>query len=86
VTPHDFAGGAEYVLRIWCNPGLETQPQGAERVARSLAPVIEQWIHSFDSEQSRAGDAVAEGGSPEPRRELGDRARLVVHRGRRISS
>jgi UDP-GlcNAc:undecaprenyl-phosphate/decaprenyl-phosphate GlcNAc-1-phosphate transferase len=86
VTPHDFAGGVEYVLRIWCNPGLETQPQGAERVARSLGPVIEHWIRTFDEEQARAGDAVVEGGSPEPRRELGDRARLTVHRGRRISS
>jgi UDP-GlcNAc:undecaprenyl-phosphate/decaprenyl-phosphate GlcNAc-1-phosphate transferase len=44
VTPHDFDGGDEYVLRIWCNPGSQVQPHGAERVARSLAPVVEEWI------------------------------------------
>ena len=83
VTPHDFAGGDEYVLRIWCNPGLDTHPQGAERVARSLSPVIEHWIRTRDEKpaQKEAADGVASEG----RRELGDR-HLKVHSGRRISS
>jgi UDP-GlcNAc:undecaprenyl-phosphate GlcNAc-1-phosphate transferase len=83
VTPHDFAGGTEYVLRIWCNPGLDTHPQGAERVARSLAPVIEQWIRARD--EAGVG-AASEAVAPQARRDMGERARLKVHGGRRISS
>ena len=44
VTPHDFVDGEDYVLRIWCNPQVGSRVYGAERVARVLAPVIEDWI------------------------------------------
>jgi len=44
VTAHDFVEARDFVLRIWCNPQGESQLYGAERVARVLAPVIEEWI------------------------------------------
>jgi UDP-GlcNAc:undecaprenyl-phosphate GlcNAc-1-phosphate transferase len=55
VTPHDFAGGEEHILRIWCNPRAEFGPQGAERVGHVLAPAIEEWLMA-----RRQSEAVVE--------------------------
>ena len=44
VTPHDAAEDDLYVLRIWCDADRSSRPFGAERVARIIAPVIEDWL------------------------------------------
>ncbi|MDQ3310119.1 MAG: hypothetical protein M3497_08325, partial [Gemmatimonadota bacterium] len=44
VTPHDSIEDDLYVLRIWCDAALSSRPFGAERVARIIAPVIEEWL------------------------------------------
>ena len=44
VTPHDAVEDDLYVLRIWCDATRSSRPFGAERVARILAPVIEEWL------------------------------------------
>ena len=44
VTPHDAVEDDLYVLRIWCDAARSSRPFGAERVARILAPVIEDWL------------------------------------------
>ncbi len=44
VTPHGAVEDDLYVLRIWCDADRNTRPIGAERVARILAPIIEEWL------------------------------------------
>lgn len=44
VTPHDAVEDDLYVLRIWCDADRSSRPFGAERVARILAPTIEDWL------------------------------------------
>ena len=46
VTPHDAIEDDLYVLRIWCDAALSSRPFGAERVARIVAPVIEEWLEA----------------------------------------
>lgn len=80
VTPHDFAGGGDFVLRIWCNPQSGMHPYGAERVAQILAPALEGWL---------VGREVAEdAGLAEIRHESGGEERAVGHArlGRRVST
>jgi UDP-GlcNAc:undecaprenyl-phosphate/decaprenyl-phosphate GlcNAc-1-phosphate transferase len=47
VTPHDFEDGDDHVLRIWSNPRSRGETFSAERVARILAPVIEERMLEF---------------------------------------
>ncbi len=44
VTARLSAEDNPYVLRIWCGLGDAYRPYGAERVARILAPTIENWM------------------------------------------
>jgi hypothetical protein len=61
VTPHDFTDGLDYMLRIWSNPQASSQPYGAERVAKILAPVIEEWMVTVGPKR-----AIAQRGTAAP--------------------
>ena len=63
VTPHDFVDGEDYVLRIWCNPQVGPHLYGAERVARVLAPVIEDWIVSQGIKKEVLRSSLSGGGA-----------------------
>lgn len=56
VMSHDFAEADDYVLRIWCNPTTGAYPNGAERVAQILAPVIDHQLVAIGA----TGRAAAE--------------------------
>ncbi len=40
-----------FTLRIWCDMTVSYRPHGAERVARILAPCIEQWVAGRNGSQ-----------------------------------
>jgi len=44
-----------YVLSIWCSPEQSTRPYGAERVARTLGPALQQW---FEARVHVDGDSI----------------------------
>jgi UDP-GlcNAc:undecaprenyl-phosphate GlcNAc-1-phosphate transferase len=62
VTPHDFVDGEDYVLRIWCNPQGDSRLFGAERVARVLAPTIEEWLVERQIKKETLRASVVGGG------------------------
>ena len=53
VTPHDAVEDDLFVLRIWCDADHSSRPYGAERVARILAPIIEEWLAAAHASASR---------------------------------
>lgn len=61
VTPHDFVEDGDYVLRIWCNPQTDGRLYNAERIAKVLAPRIQEWItrtNEADTTDDTAVEAV----------------------------
>ena len=52
VTPHDAVEDDLYVLRIWCNADRTSRPFGAERVARVIAPILEDWLSDADTDMT----------------------------------
>ncbi len=40
----DNTARTAYVLSIWCSPETSARPYGAERIARILGPVLEDWF------------------------------------------
>jgi UDP-GlcNAc:undecaprenyl-phosphate/decaprenyl-phosphate GlcNAc-1-phosphate transferase len=52
VLPTGWIAEDPYVLRIWCYPDI-SRPFGAERVARILAPAVEEWLMEHATHGSR---------------------------------
>ncbi len=59
VTPRGHAEDDPYVLRIWCHTGEGSfRPYGAERVARILAPAVEEWVRARGSAEAALVERV----------------------------
>jgi UDP-GlcNAc:undecaprenyl-phosphate/decaprenyl-phosphate GlcNAc-1-phosphate transferase len=72
VTSRLSADDDPYVLRIWCGPEARSRPYGAERVARILAPALEEWLVRAGLARARQHlDGARRGSSPAPSLEPG---------------
>ncbi|MGI9190364.1 MAG: MraY family glycosyltransferase [Longimicrobiaceae bacterium] len=68
VEPRVEADDNPFVLRIWCGLGPANRPLGAERVARILAPTIEEWLLTQVSLPTSSATAVSQPHDPPPPR------------------
>jgi hypothetical protein len=68
VEPRVEADDNPFVLRIWCGLGQANRPLGAERVARILAPTIEEWLLTQVSLPTSSATAVSQPHDPPPPR------------------